>query len=135
MGSLLPGGYLEIFLLFIIFSMFAVLNVVTAVFVDNAVQSSNADRQVIISEERQKHEEFLKSMQQVFEELDTDHTHTISREEFERQVQDEGMVSYFKALDLDVTQARTLFTLLDVDNTGSVDIEEFIIGCMKKRRS
>eukprot|EP00747_Dinoflagellata_sp_TGD_P091961 gnl/TRDRNA2_/TRDRNA2_165252_c3_seq2.p1 gnl/TRDRNA2_/TRDRNA2_165252_c3~~gnl/TRDRNA2_/TRDRNA2_165252_c3_seq2.p1 ORF type:complete len:215 (+),score=39.91 gnl/TRDRNA2_/TRDRNA2_165252_c3_seq2:61-705(+) len=39
--------------------------------------------------------------------------------------------AYFTTLGLDVTQARALFVLLDVDETDEVEIEEFVMGCMR----
>merc|ERR1711957_192859 len=38
-----------------------------------------------------------------------------------------------QALELDVSQARALFMLLDVDETNEVELEEFIGGCMRMK--
>merc|ERR1712187_857377 len=44
-----------------------------------------------------------------------------------------GIQAYLKTLEIDVSQVRTLFTLLDVDRTGEVDIDEFVGGCLRLR--
>jgi len=41
--------------------------------------------------------------------------------------------AYFSSLELDVTQARALFKLMDLDETNDVGINEFVDGCMKLR--
>lgn len=39
----------------------------------------------------------------------------------------------FKQLDLDVSEAKGLFQLLDTDRTGEIDADEFISGCCRLR--
>merc|ERR1719158_894452 len=66
-------------------------------------------------------------MEQVFEELDTNDSGALSLGEFEKHIEDEKLAAF----DLDVSQVRTLFTLLDVDRTGEVDLDEFVSGCLR----
>merc|ERR1712050_806679 len=70
-------------------------------------------------------------MQDIFEEMDDDNTGCISIDEFETKLDDERVIAYFNALKLDVSDARTLFTLLDYDESGAIAIEEFVVGCHK----
>merc|ERR1712217_411645 len=70
---------------------------------------------------------------QVFNELDTNHGGALSLEEFEKHIDDDKIQAYLKTLEIDVSQVRTLFTLLDVDRTGEVDIDEFVGGCLRLR--
>merc|ERR1712151_241429 len=58
-------------------------------------------------------------------------TGCISIDEFEKRLDDERVIAYFNALKLDVSDARTLFTLLDYDQSGEVAIDEFLTGCHK----
>ena len=48
-------------------------------------------------------------------------------------MQDERVKAYFKSLDLDTSEARALFVLLDLEETDEVPIEKFIEGCMRMR--
>merc|ERR1719174_1929741 len=75
--------------------------------------------------------EFMDTLQRVFMELDNDGSGTLTLDEFERQIQDESILTYLRALDLDIDQVRILLPLLDVDQNGEVDIEEFITGCLR----
>ena len=72
---------------------------------------------------------YLDSMEDLFEEMDGDGFGTISMEEFESKLQDERVIAFFHALKLDVSGARVLFRLLDVDDSGDITIDEFLDGC------
>jgi len=127
----LPVMYRILFLLFVSFALFAVVNVVTGVFVESAIRTSGKDRNTVIREELQDQSRYLNSMQEVFEEMDADDTGSISLDEFEKHLGDDRVIAYFNTLKLDVSDARTLFRLLDLDCSGSVDIDEFLEGCRR----
>merc|ERR1712039_779611 len=133
MGDVLPWEYRFLFLIFITFAILALLNVVTAVFVGTAMQQSQADRELIVQQELQNKGEFVTLMMQVFNELDSNDSGALSLEEFEKHIDDDKIQAYLKTLEIDVSQVRTLFTLLDVDRTGEVDIDEFVGGCLRLR--
>ena len=46
---------------------------------------------------------------------------------------DERVHAHLRTLEIDVSQARALFSLFDVDESGEVAIEEFVEGCMQVR--
>merc|ERR1711972_979015 len=75
--------------------------------------------------------EFVETMQRVFEELDTNGSGTLSLDEFEKQIDDENVLTFLSTLELDIDQVRTLLTLLDLNQNGEEDIEEFITGCLR----
>merc|ERR1712032_1508758 len=66
-----------------------------------------------------------------FEEADKDHSGMLSWEEFKTYLQNSKVKAYFQALELDVSQAHKLFTLLDADNSDQVGLHEFLEGCMR----
>merc|ERR1712146_164121 len=70
-------------------------------------------------------------MRSIFDEMDTDGSGCVNTKEFERRLDDERVIAYFNALKLDVSDARTMFALLDYDQSGEVDISEFLSGCYK----
>jgi len=127
----LPGEYWFFFLVFITFAILAVMNVITAVFVETAMQSSQNDREAVVQQELEHKGELIAIMQQVFAELDTNNSGALSLNEFEQHIEDEKILAYLSTLELDVNQVRTLFLLLDVDQTGEVDLEEFVNGCLR----
>lgn len=118
-------------LLYIAFAFFAAINVVTGVFVESAMRTSETDREYIIQEEMAAKELYVKKMQQLFEEMDTNGLGTISLDEFEAHLGDERAIAYLNALKIDFSEARTLFSLLDIDQSGHIDFQEFLAGCDK----
>merc|ERR1712061_173008 len=88
---------------------------------------------LIVQQELENKGEFVSLMMQVFHELDTNDSGALSLEEFEKHIDDDKIQAYLKTLEIDVSQVRTLFTLLDVDRTGEVDIDEFVGGCLRLR--
>merc|ERR1711870_43656 len=66
-----------------------------------------------------------------FHEADTDKSGMLSWEEFSEHLQDDKVKAYFQALELDVSQARGLFKLLDIDGNNQVGLNEFLDGCMR----
>jgi len=127
----LPWQYRALFLCFITFSVFAVVNIVTGVFVDNAMQSSHTDREIVVHEEMEEKKAFLQILRDIFMEMDKDGEGSISINTFERSMNDERVIAYFNSLKLDVSDARTLFRLLDVDSSDEVSITEFLTGCFR----
>jgi hypothetical protein len=127
----MPPLYRCFFLLFIFFVMFAIVNIVTGVFVESALQSNLKDRDIIAHEELQAKKIWLESMQEIFEDMDHDDQGTISLCEFEKKLADDRVIAYFNALKLDVSDARVLFQLLDADDSGEITIDEFMVGVYK----
>ncbi|CAE8621739.1 unnamed protein product [Polarella glacialis] len=127
----LPMEYRLAFLTFLTFAIFALLNVVTAVFVETALQRSQNDTELMVQQEMEQKVEFVETMQRIFQELDSNGSGTLSLDEFEQQLDDEHILAFMSTLELDVDQVRMLLTLLDRDQNGEVDIEEFIAGCLR----
>jgi len=127
----LPPYYIFVFMFFILLSVFVVTNVVIGIFVETAMQSNKDDREVCINDELEEKKSYLKSMRVVFNEIKNEDSDVISFTEFEDKLQDERIMAYFSALKLDVSDARTLFTLLDYDMSGEIHIDEFLDGCYK----
>merc|ERR1712216_480959 len=109
------------------------MNVVTAVFVDSTIARSKEDRDCIIRKQLSEKTEFMCQIEQLFDELDHNKSLSITLKELEDHMQDASIVAYFASLQLDFDQVRSLFTLLDVDRSGSVDRAEFIVGCCRLR--
>jgi hypothetical protein len=134
--------YRFVFLTFISIAIFAVLNVVTGVFVESAMQVSQQDREALIQEEMRHKESYVRHVHSIFEEIAKKRQRSSHRVDdlvdveidvdmFEKTLKDERMQAFFSALELDISDVNTLFVLLDRDQTGSVDLDEFLNGCMR----
>merc|ERR1712032_457560 len=92
-------------------------------FVDSALRSASAES-----------DSFLASgLRSIFACADTDENGNVTWEEFEQQLANPAMMTYFKTIDLDISEARGLFKLLDFDDSGSINAEEFIMGTLRMR--
>ncbi|CAJ1457432.1 unnamed protein product [Effrenium voratum] len=127
----LPWPYQMLFLFFVTFAVFAVVNVVTGVFVDTAIEKNQSDKELAIQEELRNKKLRMNWIRDVFSELDSSGDGTVTLGEFENQLNHEAVIAYFNTLKLDVSDARTLFKLLDSDGSDGVNIDEFVSGCYR----
>mmetsp|Transcript_572 Transcript_572/g.1944 ORF Transcript_572/g.1944 Transcript_572/m.1944 type:complete len:520 (+) Transcript_572:78-1637(+) len=129
----LPSMYLVLFMVYVSFSLLAVVNVITGIFVDSALQCDSADKENIVSEEMQSRRRFEDQVRDMFEELDHSGEGQLSWDEFEAGLQDDRVVAFFDAMKLGVGEAAKLFSMIDIDNSGSIDLDEFLSGCHRLR--
>lgn len=123
--------YLYLFVFYIVFVIFGVMNVLTGVFVDSAAEISKFDHDLVLQTEMSRKESFMNQVEGLFRQLDTDFSGTISWDELAKALADERIRAYLSHLELDVSEAKGLFRLLDTDNNGEIGAEEFMLGCMR----
>jgi Ca2+-binding EF-hand superfamily protein len=111
--------------IYIAFSMFVMLNLITGIFVDSAQTNIREDKDM----------ELVNRVRELFTSADDDHSGQITWDEFEGQLATPQMEEYFKVIDLDLSEAKHLFTLLDTHSTGSITSDEFVNGCLRLRGS
>lgn len=110
-----------IFCFYIAFALLALLNVVTGVFVQTALKSGKDDRDMYM----------LHHVRRLFQDFEHDKGETqLSWDDFEAQLGSPSMVEFFKAIDVDESEARGIFSLLDADDSGQIDLDEFLNGCL-----
>merc|ERR1712079_825530 len=109
------------FLTFIMFVLFAVLNVMTGVFCQNAIE--NAQR----NDELKKHilmtnkKAYIEKMKSLFSD-ENGEPENVSFYKLDRLFEDRKMQSFFSALEIDVSDPWMLFKLLDTDGSRTIDI-------------
>jgi len=115
---------------FISFNMLAVLNIITGIFVTNAISTASRDQDVIIEDQLDEQNKTAREILSAFSDA-VDPTGYLELESFERHVSDDRVRAYFNHLGLDVSEAWGLFRLLDTYDQGRVDMNEFVMGCMR----
>jgi hypothetical protein len=115
-----------VFGVYIAFTVLAVMNVVTGVFVESALLSANHDQAMYM----------VNNMRELFLRAnDGDPNGSMVWEKFKTLLGTKQMRDFFKAIDVDmnVHAARSVFQLLDMDKSGSVELDEFVTGCSRLR--
>jgi len=123
--------YFCIFLFFMFFTTFSVLNIVTGVFVDGAIQHANSDRSLQAQKALEIKEQYAQALMELLDEIDTDGSGFISREEWDEAIKDDHIVALMEGLQIDARSTETLFQVLDTQNTSYVEIREFVDGMMR----
>lgn len=114
-------GLALIFCVYITFCVLAMMNVVTGVFVDSALNSATKDKEVYM----------VNSVRTMFRRLDIDLDGELTWEQFETALAEAEMREYFRQIDVDISEARGIFDLLDIDGSGTLSAEDFVSGCMR----
>ncbi|CAE7345352.1 Sodium channel protein 60E [Symbiodinium microadriaticum] len=119
---------------FVAFSYFAVLNVMTAVFCQRAIESAEQDEQNILQrflDDQRRYRHRIEQLFSRFDGLERDGAITLS--EMEQFFNDEEVCAMFQSLDLTARDSWTLFKLLDEEGNGDINLSEFIDGCLRLR--
>lgn len=112
-----------VFCLYIAFAVLAMLNTITGVFVESSIRSA-----------RDQTDNFmLNTVREAFLSAGGSITGVMTMEGLETQLDTPHMKAYFKSIDVDTSQAKGLFLLLDRDGSGEIDFEEFLSGCLRLR--
>jgi hypothetical protein len=102
---------------YICFMVLALMNVVTGVFVDSAITKTKEQSDIFM----------INNVREIFDDVHME----MDWEDFESKLEQPEMLRYFTYLDVDVSDARALFTLIDTDNDNAIDAEEFLTSCLR----
>merc|ERR1712146_285889 len=86
------------FFTYLVFSMLAVLNIVTGVFVDKAVNMAKSQRDYIVEQDRALKEKYALELRKVFHGLDSNGDHLLSLSEVNQVFANVSTAKYFEAL-------------------------------------
>eukprot|EP00927_Polykrikos_kofoidii_P015111 TRINITY_DN16703_c0_g1_i1.p1 TRINITY_DN16703_c0_g1~~TRINITY_DN16703_c0_g1_i1.p1 ORF type:complete len:768 (-),score=127.14 TRINITY_DN16703_c0_g1_i1:261-2564(-) len=122
-----------LFSVYMSFMLFAMLNVLTAFFVESTLRVAEEDKKRHMMSELW--EAFRPSNniepEEVLEEYQAEHSITL--EEFQKHLDNPKMKAFLDALDLDPQSAleSPFFHLIDTDGSGEVDADELVSGCLR----
>lgn len=109
---------------FIAFSVLAMLNVVTGVFVESVLLSARADKDQFL----------VNNVREIFQTVDGGIKEgCMNLDQFLQKLHTPQMQEFLKGIDVDPSDAKGLFRLLDVDDSGVVEADEFLSGCLRLR--
>lgn len=125
--------YEVVFASFILFTLFAMLNVITGFFCENAREKASSDREHMIQEQMSDRKRYLKEVKALFCEIDADGDNMLSLDELEQTMKNASVKAYLSSMQIDVSQVWDIFKLLDDDGSGTINVEEFADGCLRLR--
>lgn len=111
------------FMFYIAFALLCMMNVITGVFVESALLTAKKDKDVYM----------VNHVRTVFKRVNTENNGELSWEEFRDALEMPDMKEVFEQIDIDISEANRLFHLLDMDDNGRIEAEEFIAGCSRLR--
>lgn len=119
------------FVALVIIVSIALMNLVTAVLVEGALDHARQEKEEDVKLSNSKFREMIPQLQSLFESLDTDNSGELQKTEIEAAEREKRAEIPADILDkASVASMTELFEKLDVDKSGSLKSAEFIEGCM-----
>ncbi|CAE7023046.1 Cacna1g [Symbiodinium natans] len=118
------------FLAYITLVVFAVIRVVTALFLKETLASAANDADMQLEENRRTAKNYQQKLEDLFRAVDDDGNGWLSPDEFVQALSLPSVQRYLVFLDLKVSDCRPLFDILD-DGDGKITIQEFCKGLMQ----
>jgi len=132
-ADLLPVGPLYLFLLlvYVMFMLFCMANVVTGFFCEHAFEMAQADKDQVIMDQIRLREDHIQAFKTMFGHVDVEEEESITFDQLEVLLSREDMQAYLSHLDITVESTGSMFKLLDTDGSGELSIEEFVDGLLR----
>jgi Ca2+-binding EF-hand superfamily protein len=110
---------------------FAVIEVITGVFLHQTFQVANMDDGILLNETKREIKDQTEKMLRFFQHADTDGNGSLSKEEFKECLGKDKVQEWMNAMGLDTHQVEKVFTLFDVDKSGTISPEELVAGTLQ----
>lgn len=122
-----------VYAFYIAIVVWALMNVITGVFVDGAIKMAELDTENMVKEDLTARKAHMEHMRKIFDEADREGKGFISWEQLQQVLGNTHVRAYFRRLGMDISEAHGLFELLDLDRNGFVDRNEFVLGFTQLR--
>merc|ERR1719210_742199 len=122
-----------IFVLFIAFLVLCVMNLLTGIFCEHAIEVAHRDTDNVIAEQLNDKDRYTRELNELFQRWDSSGDGDLTLAEFQEHLEDERMQAFFRSLEIEAADAWSLFKLLGADGQGTVDSDEFVTGCLRLR--
>eukprot|EP00929_Paragymnodinium_shiwhaense_P071906 TRINITY_DN36514_c0_g1_i1.p1 TRINITY_DN36514_c0_g1~~TRINITY_DN36514_c0_g1_i1.p1 ORF type:complete len:776 (+),score=165.94 TRINITY_DN36514_c0_g1_i1:78-2330(+) len=127
--------YVFMFIVYISFTYFAVLNVINGLFCQQAIESAMSESEEMLRKKVEGMQMYEEKLLHLFKELDrVDGDSPIgmfSLDDLDSALKDGRIREAFLTLEITPQDSWTLFKLLDSHQQGLVNVEQFVAGCMK----
>jgi len=119
--------YALFFCVYVTFVVFAVMRVITAIFLKETLDAAGEDHEVVMSEKEATKKKYMRKLERIFSDVDVSGDGLISEEEFTNMLQDEKVKQYLVGLEVDLNESNSLFHMM-ADDEGQVSYSRFMDG-------
>lgn len=121
--------YYFLFLAYVAFMYFAVLNVFNGIFVQQCLNCANEDTESIINERMMRDRKRLDILREVFSDLDQTNSGIITARDFKQALKIHETIINLDAMDIASDDAKRVFNMLRRGG-NHVSIDDFLHGCV-----
>jgi len=125
--------YGVLFVMYIASMMLAALNIFAGIFVNDAIEMAQNDRDVQLQTEAIRNKAMVKDLKDIFQEFDRDHNGTLTRQEFMDAWRNPEVLVRFRHLGVEPVDGHSLFEMLDISGDDELDIDEFVTMCLRAK--
>eukprot|EP00439_Symbiodinium_sp_Y106_P058091 s738_g8.t1 len=123
-------AYVLFFVPYITLVVFAVIRVISAVFLKDTLDAAQNDAEQLVVDRLRKKAQYVAKLESIFLAIDDSGDGIISEERLHDILQNPKVAAYLETLELDLHEGVALFHLLD-NGDGEVTLDEFIDGIMR----
>jgi len=124
-------GYTATYITFIFFTIFSVLNIVTGIFVEGAIENAKQNRTAVMSQAEKHRINHMVEMMTIMKKIDEKDKGFITWQDYTNSLEDENLMKFWHSFNITVNDAAEVFAVLDRDCDGVVDLVEFVEGMRK----
>jgi len=120
------------FIFFITVSVFVLMNLITAVIVENAFSIAKEDEEMIARQKEQEGNKEIEKLARMFKDIDEDESGELNWREFQNALDKPRFMNKIKILELKREDMDEIWELLD-DGDGLLTVEEFTGGLRRMK--
>lgn len=110
---------------------FVIMNTISSVFMEAVLANADKDHQQVIEHHMEKKEVYIDKLQVFYDEIDDNKDGELGYEEFMAHADSPHMHAFANSLEIDLTDAKQFFQVLSNSGRRAVNIETFVVGCIK----
>jgi Ca2+-binding EF-hand superfamily protein len=128
--------YVVVFIMYVLITHFAVINLVVGVIVEHIQHMSTTTDLDIMKEVRDRQHQIFQMLHHIFKAADVNNDNSLPIHEFKEILRtDPNVKSTLAELSIMPSEIDWLFETLDADGSGNLSIDEFVEGVLKCKES
>jgi len=126
-------GMVIFFVIFMAICSFGLLNIVVGVVVESTLATSEKDDTKVKRAQERDRQRVYDHLREIFEGADEDGSGTLTLNEVQKAISKPEIYNKLKMIEFPVEDPKSIFMILDYDNTCELSIDEFISGCIRMK--